>query len=125
MFCRAVDWAIERRQRAGRSAAYAVLMIDSLDETVGSAQLASELPVASHDLVAELANDRVAVVLEIEGRDRSAATAIALVTTIARTRSVLGGVSVIGPGLTAGALGLASGAVELARRLGPGNAVVA
>jgi hypothetical protein len=125
MFCEAVDWAIERRQRAGRSAAYAVLVIDSIDETFDSAQLASELRTACHDLVAELSQDRVGVVLEIKGRDRSAATATALIATVAETRQVLGGISMIGPDRAAAAFGAASGALELARRLGPGNAVVA
>jgi hypothetical protein len=125
MFCLAVDWAIERRQRAGRSAAYAALVIDSLDETIDSAQLASELRAASHNLVAALSEDRVGVVLEIERRDRSGATAVALIATVARTRQVLGGISIIGPDRAAAAFGAASGALELARRLGPGNAVVA
>jgi hypothetical protein len=102
-----------------------VLVIDSIDETVDSEQLASELRAASHDLVAELSEARVGVVLEIKGRDRSAATAMALIATVARTRQVLGGISMIGPDRAAAAFGAASGALELARRLGPGNAVVA
>jgi hypothetical protein len=72
-----------------------------------------------------LSEDRVGVVLEIERRDRSGATAVALIATVARTRQVLGGVSMIGPDRAAAAFGAASGALELARRLGPGNAVVA
>jgi hypothetical protein len=64
-------------------------------------------------------------VLEADPADRSAAPATNLVSTMTKTRKVLGGVSVIGPDLTAAAFDRASGALELARRLGPGNTVVA
>jgi hypothetical protein len=65
------------------------------------------------------------MILEVDPDDRSAASAIDLATTIAGTRHVLAGVSMIGPDLAAAAFDRASGALELARRLGPGNTVAA
>jgi hypothetical protein len=64
-------------------------------------------------------------VLEVDPDERSSAPATDLVSTMVRTRRVLGGVSMIGPDHAAAAFERAIGAVELARRLGPGNTVVA
>jgi len=75
--------------------------------------------------VAEVGPQTVGVVLEVDSVERSVAPGLDLVTTIAGTRLVLGGVSLIGPDLTAAAFERAAGALELARRLGPGNAVAA
>jgi CheY-like chemotaxis protein len=124
-FCLAVDWAIARREAEGRSAACAVLLIESLDVAISSAQLASDLAADPQILVAALSPELVGVILEVEPDGRPAAAAMDLAATVARTRSVLGGVSVIGPDLVAAALERASGALELARRLGPGNTVAA
>lgn len=124
-FCLAIDWAVTRAQLDGRSAAFTVFVLESLDDAVGSAQLASDIRAESRVLVAELSPETVGVVLEVDAEERSAAPATDLVSTMARTRQVLGGVSMIGPDLAAAAFERASAALEIARRLGPGNTVVA
>lgn len=124
-FCLAVDWAVARTNVDGRTAAFTVFVLESLDGAVSSTQLAAEIRAESHVLVAELSPVTIGVVLEVDPDERSAAPATDLVSTIARTRPVLGGVSMIGPDLAAAAFERASGALELARRLGPGNTVVA
>jgi hypothetical protein len=124
-FCLAVDWSIARSEGEGRSAACAAVLLESLDDAVGSAQLASEIRADAQILVAELGPELVGMILEVDPDDRSAASAIDLATTIAGTRHVLAGVSMIGPDLAAAAFDRASGALELARRLGPGNTVAA
>jgi CheY-like chemotaxis protein len=123
-FCLAVDWAIARTAIDG-PAAFTVLVLESLDEAVGSGQLATEIRAASRGLVAELGPRTVGIVLEVDEGDDSSAPATALASMTAATRQVLGGTSVIGPDLAAGAFERASGALELARRLGAGNTVVA
>jgi len=124
-FCLAVDWAVARTEVDGRTAAFAVFVLESLDDAVSSTQLAAEIRAESHVLVAELSPVTIGVVLEVDPDERSAAPATDLVSTMARTRRVLGGVSMIGPDLATAAFERASGALELARRLGPGNTVVA
>jgi CheY-like chemotaxis protein/putative methionine-R-sulfoxide reductase with GAF domain len=124
-FCLAIDWAVARAADDGRSTAYTVLVLESLDKSVSSAELAADIRAEARILVAELSPETVGVVLEADPADRSAAPATNLVSTMTKTRKVLGGVSVIGPDLTAAAFDRASGALELARRLGPGNTVVA
>jgi CheY-like chemotaxis protein len=124
-FCLAIDWAVARAQLDGRAAAFTVFVLESLDDSIGSAQLASDIRAESRVLVAELSPETVGVVLEVDPEERSAAPATDLVSTMARTRRVLGGVSMIGPDLTAAAFERASAALEIARRLGPGNTVVA
>ncbi|MEA2546979.1 MAG: hypothetical protein QOI09_2252 [Chloroflexota bacterium] len=124
-FCLAVDWSIARSEGEGRSAACAAVLLESLDDAVGSAQLASDIRSDAQILVAELGPELVGMILEVDPDDRSAASAIDLATTIAGTRRVLAGVSMIGPDLAAAAFDRASGALELARRLGPGNTVAA
>jgi hypothetical protein len=124
-FCRAVDWAIARALGDGRSKEFAVLLLESTDEAVGSAQLASDLRADSRILVAELSPELVAIVLEIDLPDRSAEPAMDLAATMSGKRSVIGGASTIGPDLAVPAFDRASAALELARRLGPGNTVAA
>jgi putative methionine-R-sulfoxide reductase with GAF domain len=124
-FCLAVDWAVARTRVDGRTAAFTVFVLESLDGEVSSTQLAAEIRAESHVLVAELSPVTIGVVLEVDPDEQSAAPATDLVSTMARTRPVLGGVSMIGPDLATAAFERASGALELARRLGPGNTVVA
>jgi hypothetical protein len=124
-FCLAIDWAVARAQLDGRAAAFTVFVLESLDDAIGSAQLASDIRAESRVLVAELSRETVGVVLEVDPDERSASPATDLVSTMARTRRVLGGVSMIGPDLAAAAFERASAALEIARRLGPGNTVVA
>jgi CheY-like chemotaxis protein len=123
--CLAIDWAAARADVDGRSSAFTVLVLESLDEAIGSAQLAADIRTQAGILVAEVGPQTVGVVLEVDSVERSVAPGLDLVTTIAGTRLVLGGVSLIGPDLTAAAFERAAGALELARRLGPGNAVAA
>jgi hypothetical protein len=123
--CLAIDWAVARAQLDGRSAAFTVFVLESLDDTVGSAQLAADIRAESRVLVTELSPETVGVVVEVDPDDQSAAPATDLVSSMARTRPVLGGVSMIGPDLAAAAFERASAALEIARRLGPGNTVVA
>jgi len=123
--CLAIDWAAARADVDGRSSAFTVLVLESLDEAIGSAQLAADIRTQTGILVAEVGPQTVGVVLEVDSVERSVAPGLDLVTTIAGTRLVLGGVSLIGPDLTAAAFERAAGALELARRLGPGNAVAA
>jgi CheY-like chemotaxis protein len=124
-FCLAIDWAVARGELEGRFAAFTVLVLESLDDAVSSAQLASDIREESGNLVAELSPQSVGVVLEVDLDDGTAARATDLAAVIATTRRVLGGVSMIGPDFAAAAFERASGALELARRLGPGNTVVA
>jgi hypothetical protein len=124
-FSVAIDWAVARAPLDGGSAWFTVLVLESLDDAVGSAQLASDIRAESGVLVAELSPDTVGVVLEVGPDERLAATATDLATTMARTRRVVGGVSMIGPDRAAAAFERAFAALEIARRLGPGNTVVA
>jgi CheY-like chemotaxis protein len=123
--CLAIDWAVARAQLDGRSAAFTVFVLESLDAAVGSAQLALDIRAESRVLVAELGPETVGVVVEVDPDDQTAAPATDFVSTMARTRPVLGGVSMIGPDLAAAAFERAFAALEIARRLGPGNTVVA
>jgi CheY-like chemotaxis protein len=124
-FCRAVDWTIARGMDDGRSLEFAVLLLESADEAVGSAQLASDLRADTRILVAELSPELVAIVLEIDPADRSAEPAMDLAAAMSGKRSVIGGASTIGPDLAVAAFDRASAALELARRLGRGNTVAA
>jgi hypothetical protein len=122
-FSQAIDWAVARADGDGASPRYTVVVVESLDDAVDSAQLVAAIRADSRLLVAALSHRTVGVLLETDPVGRS--TAADLVSTLARTRSVLGGTSAIGPDLAAAAFERASGALELARRLGPGNTVAA
>jgi CheY-like chemotaxis protein len=124
-FSLAIDWAVARAAADGRTPTFTVFVLESPDDAVSSAQLAAEIRSASSALVAELRPGTVAVVVEVEDVEGPAVAAADLVSTMLGTRRVLGGASMIGPDLAAAAFERASGALELARRLGPGNTVVA
>jgi CheY-like chemotaxis protein len=124
-FAIAVDWAIAGAGTSQPSAPFAVLVLESLEDGAGATTLASDMQTESRVLVAELGPRRLGLVLEIDADDRTAAAAVHLASAMAGTRSVVGGISIIGPDLAAAAFERASGALELARRLGPGNTVVA
>jgi hypothetical protein len=53
-FCLAIDWAVARAQLDGRAAAFTVFVLESLDDAIGSAQLASDIRAESRVLVTEL-----------------------------------------------------------------------
>jgi hypothetical protein len=124
-FCVAVDWAIDRSAADEHSKIFTALVVESLDTAFTSQQLASTIRTRSGVLVVELGHETVGVLLEIDAADGLAAGAGALVSSLAGPASVIGGVSMIGPDLAAAAFDRAFGALELARRLGPGNTVVA
>jgi hypothetical protein len=124
-FFDAVDWAIARRSTDDSSATFEVAVIQSLDDAIGSAGLAADLRAETAALVALIDSTTVGVIVAAVGVDGPSEPATDLVAGLTRTRSVLAGISAIGPDLAAAAFDRATGALELARRLGPGNAVVA
>jgi CheY-like chemotaxis protein len=124
-FSQAIDWAVAQADGDGASSGFMVVVVESLDDAVDSAQLVAAIRADSRLLVAALSQRRVGVMLRTGPAGRSTGAAADLVSTLARTRSVLGGTSTIGPDLAAAAFERASGALELARRLGPGNTVAA
>jgi hypothetical protein len=124
-FSQAIDWAVAQADGDGASPGFMVVVVESLDDAVDSAQLVAAIRADSRLLVAALSQRRVGIMLETRPAGRSTGAAADLVSTLARTRSVLGGTSTIGPDLAAAAFERASGALELARRLGPGNTVAA
>jgi FixJ family two-component response regulator len=124
-FCLAIDWAVDRGGVGDPSPAFTALVVESLDDAIGSPQLAANIRARSGVLVAELGQATVGVLLEVEPGDRLATAATDLVATLAGTALVLAGASMVGTDLAAAAFDRAFGALELARRLGPGNTVVA
>jgi CheY-like chemotaxis protein len=122
-FSQVVDWAVAQTDVEVASRRFTVVVVESLDDAVDSAQLLSAIRGESRLLVAALSQQTVGVMLEAD--PAGSGTAADLVSILARTRSVLGGTSTIGPDLAAAAFERASGALELARRLGPGNTVAA
>jgi hypothetical protein len=124
-FYLAVDWAVARAGADAPAATQTVIVIESLDGDVSGSQLGAEIRAGSPTLVAQIGPQTVGVVIGHVPEDGSSGAASDLVSAVARTRRVVAGISAIGPDLAAAAFERATGALELARRLGPGNTVVA